>query len=95
MFYSPRAKIGTLKNLRVQAFVIDPASISVLKENELGCHDGNLGELFFICITANWHIINIWKTESISEINIFMVKCNYQGHLRFQALLKVSQISSY
>ena len=45
--------MGTCKSLRVQGFMIDPESISVLKEIKLGCHDDNLGELFFICITAN------------------------------------------
>ena len=44
--YSPGAKMGTWKCLRVQGFMIDPESIGVLKEIKLGCHDGNLGELF-------------------------------------------------
>ena len=43
---SPGAKMGTWKCLRVQCFMIDPESIGVLKEIKLGCHDGNLGELF-------------------------------------------------
>ena len=43
---SPGAKMGTWKCLRVQGFIIDPESIGVLKEIKLGCHDGNLGELF-------------------------------------------------
>ena len=43
---SPGAKMGTWKCLRVQGFMIDPDSIGVLKEIKLGCHDGNLGELF-------------------------------------------------
>ena len=43
---SPGAKMGTWKCLRVQGFMIDPESIGVLKEIKLGCHDGNLGELF-------------------------------------------------
>ena len=43
---SPGAKMGTWKCLRVQGFIIDPYSIGVLKEIKLGCHDGNLGELF-------------------------------------------------
>ena len=50
---SPGAKMGTWKCLRVQGFMIDPDSIGVLKEIKLGCHDGNLGELCFICIIAN------------------------------------------
>ena len=44
--FSPGAKMGTWKCLRVQGFMIDPESIGVLKEIKLGCHDGNLGELF-------------------------------------------------
>ena len=44
--YSPGAKMGTWKCLRVQGFMIDPDSIGILKEIKLGCHDGNLGELF-------------------------------------------------
>ena len=44
-WYSPGAKMGTWKCLRVQGFMIDPESIGVLKEIKLGCHDGNLGEL--------------------------------------------------
>ena len=44
--YSPGAKMGTWECLRVQGFMIDPESIGVLKEIKLGCHDGNLGELF-------------------------------------------------
>ena len=44
--YSPGAKMGTWKCLRVQGFIIDPDSIGVLKEIKLGCHDGNIGELF-------------------------------------------------
>ena len=44
--FSPGAKMGTWKCLRVQGFMIDPDSIGVLKEIKLGCHDGNLGELF-------------------------------------------------
>ena len=44
--HSPGAKMGTWKCLRVQGFMIDPESIGVLKEIKLGCHDGNLGELF-------------------------------------------------
>ena len=44
--YSPGAKMGTWKCLRVQGFMIDPDSVGVLKEIKLGCHDGNLGELF-------------------------------------------------
>ena len=44
--HSPGAKMGTWKCLRVQGFMIDPDSIGVLKEIKLGCHDGNLGELF-------------------------------------------------
>ena len=43
---SPGAKMGTWKCLRVQGFMIDPDSTGVLKEIKLGCHDGNLGELF-------------------------------------------------
>ena len=43
---SPGAKMGTWKCLRVQCFMIDPEFIGVLKEIKLGCHDGNLGELF-------------------------------------------------
>ena len=43
---SPGAKMGTWKCLRVQGFMIDSESIGVLKEIKLGCHDGNLGELF-------------------------------------------------
>ena len=43
---SPGAKMETWKFLRVQGFMIDPESIGVLKEIKLGCHDGNLGELF-------------------------------------------------
>ena len=46
LLISPGAKIGTWKCLRVQCFMIDPESIGVLKEIKLGCHDGNLGELF-------------------------------------------------
>ena len=46
LLYSPGAKMGTWKCLRVQGFMIDPDSIGVLKEIKLGCHDGNLGELF-------------------------------------------------
>ena len=38
--------MGTWKCLRVQCFMIDPESIGALKEIKLGCHDGNLGELF-------------------------------------------------
>ena len=45
---SPGAKMGTWKSLRVQGFMIDPESIGVLKEIELGCHDGNIGELFYL-----------------------------------------------
>ena len=44
--FSPGAKMGTWKCLRVQGFMIDPEPIGVLKEIKLGCHDGNLGELF-------------------------------------------------
>ena len=44
--FSPGAKMGTWKCLRVQGFMIDPESIGVLKEIKLGCHDGNLRELF-------------------------------------------------
>ena len=44
---SPGAKMGTWKCLRVQGFMIDPESIGVLKEIKLGCHDSNLGELFY------------------------------------------------
>ena len=40
------AKMGTWKCLRVQGFMTDPESIGVLKEIKLGCHDGNLGDLF-------------------------------------------------
>ena len=43
---SPGAKLGTWKCLRVQGFMIDPDYIGILKEIKLGCHDGNLGELF-------------------------------------------------
>ena len=50
---SPGTKMGTWKSLRVQGFMIDPDSIGVLEEIKLGCHDGNLGELFFICMIAN------------------------------------------
>ena len=53
LYYSSGAKMGTWKCLRVQGFMIDPESIGVLKEIKLGCHDGNLGELFFICIITN------------------------------------------
>ena len=42
----PGAKIGTWKSLRVQGFMIDPDSIVILKKIKLGCHNGNLGELF-------------------------------------------------
>ena len=42
----PGAKMGTWKSLRVQGFMIDPEYIGVLKEIKLGCHDGNIGELF-------------------------------------------------
>ena len=45
---SPGAKMGTWKCLRVQGFIIDPYFIGVLKEIKLGCHDGNLGELFYV-----------------------------------------------
>ena len=45
--------MGTWKCLRVQGFMIEPESIGVLKETKLGCDDGNLGELLFICIIAN------------------------------------------
>ena len=38
--------MGTWKCLRVQGFMIDPDSIGILKKIKLGCHDGNLGELF-------------------------------------------------
>ena len=38
--------MGTWKSLRVQGLIIDPESIGVLKKVKLGCHDGNLGELF-------------------------------------------------
>ena len=38
--------MGTWKCLRVQGFMIDPDSIGILKEIKLGCHDGNLVELF-------------------------------------------------
>ena len=44
--YSPGAEMGTWKGLRVQGFMIDLDSIGMLKEIMLGCHDGNLGELF-------------------------------------------------
>ena len=44
--YSPGAKMGTWKCLRVQGFMTDPESIGILKEIKLGCHNGNLGELF-------------------------------------------------
>ena len=44
--YSPGAKMGTWKSLRVQGFMIDPESMGILKEIKLGCHDGNLSELF-------------------------------------------------
>ena len=44
--HSPGAKMGTWKSLRVQGFMTDLYSIGVLKEIKLGCHDGNLGELF-------------------------------------------------
>ena len=43
---SPGAKMGTWKCLRVQGFMIDPEFIGVLKVIKLGCHDGNLGDLF-------------------------------------------------
>ena len=43
---SPGAKMGTWKSVRVQGFMIDTESIGVLKDIKLGCHDGNLGELF-------------------------------------------------
>ena len=46
--HSPGAKMGTWKCLRVQGFMIDPDSIGILKEIKLGCHDGNLGELFYV-----------------------------------------------
>ena len=45
--------MGTWKSLRVQGFMTDLYSIGVLKEIKLGCHDGNLGGTFFICIIAN------------------------------------------
>ena len=45
---SPGAKMGIWKSLRVQGFMIDPEAIGVLKEIKLGCHDGNLGELFYL-----------------------------------------------
>ena len=38
--------MGTWQSLRVQGFVIDHDSISVLKEIKLGCHDGNLWGTF-------------------------------------------------
>ena len=38
----------TWKYLRVQGFMIDSESIGVLKEIKLGCHDGNLGEPFYL-----------------------------------------------
>ena len=44
--YSPGAKMGTWKCLRVRGFMIDPESIGVLKEIKLGRHGGSLGELF-------------------------------------------------
>ena len=40
--------MGTWKSLRVQGFMIDPDCIGVLKEILLGCHDGNLGDLFLV-----------------------------------------------
>ena len=46
LVYSPGAKMGAWKCLRVQGFMIDPDSIGILKEIKLGCHDGNLGGLF-------------------------------------------------
>ena len=46
--FSPGAKMGTWKCLRAQGFMIDPESIGVLKEIKLGCHGGNIGELFLI-----------------------------------------------
>ena len=45
---SPGAKMETWKSLRVQGFMIDSESIGVLKGIKLGCHDGNLGELFHL-----------------------------------------------
>ena len=45
---SPGAKMVTWKCLRVQGFMIDPESLSVLKEIKLSCHDGNLGEFFLL-----------------------------------------------
>ena len=46
--YSPGAKMGTWRSLRVQGFMIDPESIGVLKKIKLCCHDGNLGGLFYL-----------------------------------------------
>ena len=31
---------------RVQGFMINPNFIGILKKIKLGCHDGNIGELF-------------------------------------------------
>ena len=39
----------TWKSLRVQVgLMIDPESIGILRKSKLGCHDGNLGELFYL-----------------------------------------------
>ena len=38
--------MGSWASLRVHCFMIDPESTGVLKEIKLGCHDGNLGDLF-------------------------------------------------
>ena len=38
---------GHGKVASVQGFMIDLKFIGVLKEIKLGCHDGNLGELFY------------------------------------------------
>ena len=47
-YYSPGAKMGTWKSLRVQGFMIDFEFIGALKKIKLVCHDGNLGELFYM-----------------------------------------------
>ena len=39
---------GDLEMFESSRFMIDPDSIGVLKEIKLGCHDGNLGELFSV-----------------------------------------------
>ena len=70
--------MGTYKSLRVQGFIIDPESIGVSKEIKLGCHDGNLGELFLFAYNSelaynwlieNWGKWNFWTNMPRKQSN--------------------------